>query len=432
MTVIDKLIRERESAWIETRRDLHRHPELGFTELRTASRVAQGLSDLGFSVRVGAQVMDAAAMRGIPPQAQIDARATALRGDNEAASWVAQMPGGQTGVVAELTRGDGPVSAYRFDMDALPITEAGEHGHKPVDAAYVSTHLGIHHACGHDGHTAIGLGFAEWLVNADSNWKGTVRLIFQPAEEGGRGALPMAQAGVVDDADWFFAAHLGCGLPSGEVAAASEGMLNSTKLDALYLGVPAHAGANPQDGRNALLAGATATLNLHAISRVSGGATRVNVGRMVGGSARNIIADECRMELEVRGETQAAADYMEARARAVLVAAASMHEVECTITVVGQTVAPHQDDQACQLVMDVAAATAGVDTVHREFRVTGGEDAPFLMRRVQANGGNACYFIIGSDLTDFHHTSHFDFDERSIAVGVRLFAGLAEKASAAF
>jgi aminobenzoyl-glutamate utilization protein A len=428
--VIDELVRAREAAWIETRRDLHRHPELGFTELRTAARVAQRLSELGFEVRVGSEVMDSAAMRGVPPQAELEARASALRGDNAAACWIERMPAGQTGVVAELTRGEGPVSAYRFDMDALPICEAGEQGHKPSDEGYVSTHHGIHHACGHDGHTAIGLGFAEWLASADAPWCGTVKLVFQPAEEGGRGALPMAQAGVVDDADWFFAAHLGCGLPSGEVAAASSGMLNSSKLDVVYRGTPAHAGANPEDGRNALLAGATATLNLHAISRVSSGATRVNVGRVVAGTARNIIADHCHMELEVRGESQAAADYMENRARAVLKAAADMHEVTCSISVVGQTVSPLQDEDACQLVMDVAGVTPGVASVHREFRVTGGEDAPFLMRRVQANGGKACYFIIGADLTDFHHTAHFDFDEGSLALGVRLFAGLAQTVSA--
>jgi aminobenzoyl-glutamate utilization protein A len=430
MAIIDELVRTREAAWIATRRDLHRHPELGFTELRTASRVAQRLTALGFEVQVGGDVMDGDAMRGVPPQAQLDAHADALRGDNEAASWIARMPGGQTGVVARLRRGAGPISAYRFDMDALPIPEASEQGHKPVDEAYVSLQQGVHHACGHDGHTAIGLGFAEWLASAGTPWSGTVTLVFQPAEEGGRGALPMAQAGVVDDAEWFFAAHLGCGLPSGEIAAASSGMLNSTKLDAAYLGRPAHAGANPEDGRNALLAAATATVNLHAISRVSSGATRVNVGRIAGGTARNIIADDCRMELEVRGESQAAAEYMEDRARAVLKAAADMHEVECIITVVGQTVSPLQNERACQLVMDVAGAIDGVNSVHREFRVTGGEDAPFLMRRVQANGGQACYFIIGSDLTDFHHTAHFDFDERSIALGVRLFAGLAQKVSA--
>lgn len=431
MSVIESLVRERGAAWIETRRDLHRNPELGFTELRTASRVATRLEELGFSVRVGREVMVAESMRGVPPVSVLEERAEALRGDNVTASWIERMSDGQTGVVAELRRGEGPVSAYRFDMDALPLGEAGEDEHKPVSEGYVSERHGIHHACGHDGHTAIGLGFAEWLMHADSAWSGTARLVFQPAEEGGRGALPMADSGVVDDADWFFAAHLGCGLPSGHVAAASDGMLNSTKMDATFVGAPAHAGANPEQGRNALLAGATAALNLHAISRVAASATRINVGRMVAGTARNIIADRCELELEVRGETAESAEYVERRARAVIEAAAAMHEVGCTIVVTGETVSPVQDDAACEQVMTVANATPGVSDVHRSFRVTGGEDAPFLMRRVQANGGNACYFIIGSDLTDFHHTAHFDFDEASIETGVRLFAGLAERVSRA-
>jgi len=429
MALIDDLAAERGASWIETRRDLHRNPELGFTELRTAAHVASRLEALGFELQIGPEAMSAPDMRGVPPQSVLAARAAELEGDNVAAPWLARMPGGQTGIVARLCRGDGPVAAYRFDMDALPLAEAGEAGHKPVDEGYVSRRSNIHHACGHDGHTAIGLGFAEWLAHPDSHWRGTAKLVFQPAEEGGRGAHPMAEAGVVDDADWFFGAHLGCGLPSRHVAAASAGMLNSTKLDAVFTGVPAHAGANPEDGNNALLAGAVATLNLHAISRVSGGSTRVNVGRVEGGTARNIIADHCRLELEVRGETPAAVEFMERRARTVLESAAAMHDVGCAIVMVGQTVSPQQDDAACKAVMEVAERVPGVDRVVREFRVTGGEDAPFLMRRVQARGGNACYFIIGSDLTDFHHTAHFDFDEASIETGVRLFAGLAQRVS---
>ena len=300
MALIDDLVAERGASWVETRRDIHRNPELGFTELRTAAQVATRLSGLGFAVRVGAEVMSQDDMRGVPDEAVIAARAEALAGDNVAAPWLERMPDGQTGVVAEIRRGDGPVTAYRFDMDALPLAEAGEAGHKPVDEDYVSRHANIHHACGHDGHTAIGLGFAEWLAHPDAKWSGTARLVFQPAEEGGRGAHPMAEAGVVDDADWLFAAHLGCGLPSRQVAAASAGMLNSTKLDAVFSGVPAHAGANPEDGNNALLAAATATLNLHAISRVSGGSTRVNVGRVTGGTARNIVAKDCWFSTDVR------------------------------------------------------------------------------------------------------------------------------------
>ena len=120
---------------------------------------------------------------------------------------------------------------------------------------------------------------------------------------------------------------------------------------------------------------------------------------------------------------------MERRAREVLAAAAAMHGVTVDVAVAGQTVSPDQDAQACAAVRAVAEAVPGVDEVLDDFRVTGGEDAPFLMRRVQAAGGQACYFIIGSDLTDFHHTAHFDFDEQSIATGVRLFAGLAEHVS---
>jgi aminobenzoyl-glutamate utilization protein A len=429
MALIDDLVAKRGTSWIETRRDIHRNPELGFTELRTAAHVATRLEGLGFQVSIGPEVMSGQDMRGVPSTTVLEQRKADLEGDNVAAPWLPKMPDGQTGVVATLVRGDGPVSAYRFDMDALPLAEADEAGHKPVDEGYVSARQNIHHACGHDGHTAIGLGFAEWLAHTDSDWRGTVKLVFQPAEDGGRGAHPMAEAGVVDDADWFFGAHLGCGLPSRQVAAASAGMLNSTKLDATFTGVPAHAGANPEDGNNALLAAAAATLNLHAISRVSGGSTRVNVGRVEGGTARNIIADRCHLELEVRGETPAAVEFMERRARTVLESAAAMHDVSCEITVVGQTVSPEQDDEACRAVMDVAESVPGIDKVMREFRVTGGEDAPFLMRRVQARGGKACYFIIGSDLTDFHHTAHFDFDEASIETGVRLFAGLAQRVS---
>ena len=430
MALIDELVAQRRDSWIDSRRDFHRHPELGFTELRTVSRVASRLEALGFELRLGQQVMSTPDMRGVPHDDVINARMQELMGDNIAAAWLAQMAHGHTGLVATMQRGEGPTIAFRFDMDALPLNEASEAGHKPVDEGYVSCRPHVHHACGHDGHTAIGLGLAEWLSHPQASWCGTVKLVFQPAEEGGRGAHPMAEAGVVDDAQWLFAAHLGCGLPSRHVAAASAGMLNSTKLDATFRGVSAHAGANPEDGANALLAAAAAILNLHAISRVSEGSTRVNVGRVEGGTARNIIADRCHLELEVRGETHAAVEFMERRARTILDAAAQMHDVQCEVVVVGQTVSPRQDDEARDAVLAVAQATPGVDEVLPQFRVTGGEDAPFLMRRVQARGGKACYFIIGSDLTDFHHTAHFDFDETSIETGVRVFAGLAERVCA--
>ena len=140
------------------------------------------------------------------------------------------------------------------------------------------------HACAHDGHTAIGLAVAERLAHPSAQWRGTIKLIFQPAEEAGRGAHPMVQAGIVDDVDYFFAAHLGCHVPSGTVAADAKGFLFAKRSDVFFHGVSAHAASSPEVGSNALLAGAVASINLHAIARHGSATTHVNVGRMVAGA----------------------------------------------------------------------------------------------------------------------------------------------------
>jgi aminobenzoyl-glutamate utilization protein A len=429
MSGLDRFVAEREASLVDFRRSLHREPELGFTEYRTASRIAARLHELGYALRVGRQAMVEASMLGRPPASQIEARLDRLQGDATVARWRERMPEGMTAVVGEIRRGPGPVVALRFDMDALPIAEADDATHLPAREGFRSQNPGVHHACGHDGHAAIGIGLAEWLVRDEARWRGTVRLLFQPAEEGGRGALPMAEAGVADDADWLFAAHLGCHLDTGTVAACATHMLYSTKLDATFAGRAAHAGANPELGRNALLAGATATLNLHALPRYAGAATRVNVGKLVAGVGRNVIADHCRMEMEVRGETLEAAEFMAGRARAILESAAHMHEVACEIARVGETCAARCDAEAVALVERVAGRIVGVDRVLHGAPLGGGEDAPFLMRRAQDNGGKACYFLIGSTLADCHHSPHFDFDERSLGIGVKLFAGIVEEAT---
>ncbi len=134
------------------------------------------------------------------------------------------------------------------------------------------------HACGHDGHTAIGLGLAHTLKQFESGLHGVIKLIFQPAEEGTRGARAMVDAGVVDDVDYFTAVHIGTGVPAGTVVCGSDNFMATTKFDAHFTGTAAHAGAKPEDGHNALLAAAQATLALHAIAPHSEGASRVNVG----------------------------------------------------------------------------------------------------------------------------------------------------------
>jgi aminobenzoyl-glutamate utilization protein A len=409
---------------VALRRNLHTFPELGFLEYRTASLAADRLQRLGYAVKVGPEVMRASAMTGAPTAdavaaAQRDALAAGAPGD-----WVARMPGGQTGVVAELVRGAGPVLAFRFDMDALPVAETPSPTHRPNRDGYRSARTGLMHACGHDGHTAIGLALAERLANPASGWQGTLRLIFQPAEEGGRGAKPMVEAGVVDGVDYFFAGHLGCKLPTGQLAAAAIGFLYSRKLDVTFRGQAAHAAMGPQDGRNALLAAATATLGLHAIARHGSEVTHVNVGKLVAGTGRNIIADTAEMMIEVRGESDASLDYMAGRATQVLQGAALTQGVAAQTVVVGETVGAVASPAAAAIVAASGAGVAGLSVVP-EWSIGGGDDATFMMRRVQERGGVAAYFILGSDIPAVHHAVDFDIDERSLDQGVRLFESIA-------
>ena len=410
---------------IETRRDLHRHPELGFLEYRTAALVADRLTGLGWTVRTGPEVMRAEAMLGAPNPAAIEAAQSRAKAAGANPDWIARMPHGQTGVVAELQRGPGPILAFRFDMDALPVTEAETHAHKPHTGGWNSTAPGLMHACGHDGHTAIGLQVAAALTDPATAWHGTIRLVFQPAEEGGRGAWPIVQAGVLDGVDWFFAAHLGCFLPSGQVAAEATGFLWSTKIDVAFAGRAAHAAMGPQEGRNALLAGATAALGLYGISRHANSATLVNVGRMVAGQGRNIIADACDMMIEVRGDTEAALAYMEQRAHEILAGAATMHGCTVATKVMGRSAGIVHSPTAVDQVRHVAGALPNI-TVLDQWSIGGGDDATFMMRRVQEQGGQAAYFLIGSDIPSVHHAIDFDIDEQSLETGVRLFTGLAE------
>jgi aminobenzoyl-glutamate utilization protein A len=409
---------------VALRRDLHAFPELGFLEYRTASLVAERLQRLGYAVKAGPEVMRAEAMLGAPSAAMVEAAQRDALAAGAPAEWVARMPGGQTGVVAEWRRASGPVLAFRFDMDALPVPETTEGSHRPNAAGYRSRHDGRMHACGHDGHTAIGLALAERLANPASGWQGTLRLIFQPAEEGGRGAKPMVAAGVVDDADFFFAGHLGCKLPSGQLAVQATGFLFSRKIDVTFRGRAAHAAMAPQEGRNALLAAATAALGLHAISRHADEVTHVNVGRLVAGTGRNIIADTAEMQIEVRGASDAGLATMAARAAEILQGAAQMQGVSVEMQVMGETVGAVASEAAVAIV---AAAGEGMLDVVPSWPIGGGDDATSMVRRVQERGGAAAYFILGSDIAAGHHASDFDIDEQSLDQGVRLFERIATR-----
>lgn len=398
---------------VATRRDLHRFPELGMIEFRTASIVAERLAALGLDVKLGREVMDSASRMGMPPEAVLDRAYKDAEAAGAPAKFLPAFAGGHTGVVATLKgAAPGPTIALRVDMDALPITENDTQAHLPAREGFVSSRPGVMHACAHDGHTAIGLAVAEVLAGAKDKLRGTVKFIFQPGEEGGRGALPMVNAGVVDDVDYFIAIHLGTGVPSRTFRPAVCGHLASAKLDVTFRGRAAHAGGRPEEGRNALLAASSAVVGLYGISRHHAGRSRLNVGTLKAGSGRNVIADEAVMQMEVRGETEEIADYMLARAEAVLKGAALAQDVAVEIKLAGRTtVAASDETLSRRLAAALSGQLPGVE-VDAESHVTGGsEDATYFMRRVQEKGGQAIYAVVGSDIPSGHHTPEFDIDE---------------------
>ncbi len=408
------------------RRDLHRFPETAFLEYRTASRVADCLDRLGFSVHTGTEIMSAEKMVDPPSANQIaTARQQALETGGVGA-WIDRMPGGMTGVVADYRFGEGPVVAFRFDMDALPVSETDAASHLPAAQGFRSDWAGKMHACGHDGHTAMGLALAARLVQRN-DLRGTVRLIFQPAEEGARGAAPMVAGGAVDGVDYLFVTHLGCGLPSGKLAPDAVGFLSNARFRVTFHGVSAHAAMGPQDGRNALLAGASAALGLHGIARFSGAGTFVNVGTLSAGRSHNIVPDRCEMLFELRAETPAALQHMCDRAKAVIEGAALMHGCRVDVARISQAQGNENSPEAVALIAEVGRGLGTGCEIVPQWSIGGGDDASLMIRRVRETGGIAAYCILGSDIPAVHHASDFDFDEDSLDIGVDLFAGLASR-----
>ncbi|MCR5346561.1 MAG: amidohydrolase [Fretibacterium sp.] len=424
--------RELEAEMIRTRRDLHRYPEAAWTEFRTSSLVAERLERLGYKPRVGAAVIDKESVMGRPSEEEIDQhiRRAVMQGGNE--GWIKEMER-YTGVVAELDTGKpGPTVALRFDIDCVDVDEDTSPEHRPVRENFASLNPHLMHACGHDAHTSIGLGVAETLMAKEGLLKGgKVRLIFQPGEEGCRGAYAMTHGGVVDGADFFLAMHIGSGVPTGTFGINALGYLATTKFDARFTGVPAHAAGAPHLGRNALLAAASAALGLHSIAPHSGGVMRLNVGVLQAGTGRNVVPADALMKVETRGETQQIADYVYGRAVEVLNGAAAMYGVKVELTKAGQGTTARGDKPLVRQALEAVRALNLFEHVEENVRAGGSEDATWMMRRVQENGGQATYMGLGSDITAPHHNGRFDLDERSMLLGVRAMTAITEALLAA-
>lgn len=408
------------------RREFHTFAETGWFEFRTASRVAQVLEELGFEVSLGAEVVEPSARMGVPSEDVIAAAKNRAVAQGAEPTRVEAMSDGLTGVVGLLDTGrPGPTIGYRFDMDANDLNESAHEEHMPATAGFASVNGGAMHGCGHDAHTAIGLGLASMLAAHGEELVGKFKLIFQPAEEGVRGAHSIVAAGVLDDVDLFLATHVGMGLKLGEVACGVTNYFATTKFDVSFAGRAAHAAGEPEQGRNALLAAAAATINLHALPQHSGGTARINVGTLHAGDGRNVIAPSAHMRAETRGATAAVNNELFARAEEIIAGAARMHGVESTIEVRGEASSSAPSPALLPFIHDQFQKVPGVNEVLRSYDGNGSEDATAMMDRVKDQGGLASYLLLGTTLAGGHHTARFDIDETVLEIGVLALTNMA-------
>ena len=368
---------------IATRRDIHKHPELSFDVYRTAGIAAERLTELGMDVQTGI---------------------------------------GKTGVVGDLKCGDGPTIALRADMDALPIQETGE-----ID--YISQNDGVMHACGHDGHTAMLLGAAKVLADNKDKIKGTVRFLFQPAEEGAGGARYMIEDGCLEGVDEAYGIHLWNYQKYGEVGVKAGPILAAAdEFEITIRGKGGH-GAAPQGSVDAVVVSAHLITALQTIvSRNTNPleSTVVSIGMINGGYNFNIIADEVVLKGTARAYTEE---------NRVLIKTRMQEIIDGIGQTFGATIEFDYRDGYPPTINAVAAfekllASAKKivgDGAGYPYLSMGGEDFSYYAQKVPG-----CFFFIGSAPEDKpfrsvpHHCSHFDIDERALLVGSSIFVQLIE------
>lgn len=388
---IDKRAASLQPRLVETRRDLHQHPELGFKETRTAGLVADRLRALGFTdIRTGV---------------------------------------GVTGVVGMLQGGrPGPLVAVRADMDALPIPEL-------IDVPYKSTVPGVKHACGHDAHVAIALGVAEVLAGLRERLPGSVMFIFQPAEEGDpeeggiTGALRMLNDGLfaTHQPSAIFGLHV---MPTLEVGTIGlnrgAAMASADRFTIVIEGRKTH-GAYPHSGIDPVPIAAQVIMALQTIpSRQIDAqkATVVSVGIVEGGNRFNIIADKVSLTGTVRTLTKDGPTIVRQKMDAILDGITFAYGARYTLDYKEGAAVTYNDPALTDASRPALAAVVGDDRVLAPAPQMGAEDFSYFQQKVPG-----VYFFLGvankaKKIEAMIHTEYFDIDEDALAIGVRAMSTL--------
>lgn len=371
---------------VEWRRHLHKHPELGFQEIETARFVADILKDLGIAVSTGV---------------------------------------GKTGIVGLLKgEGRGPCIGLRADMDGLPIQETGE-------LPFASENEGVMHACGHDGHMAMLLGAAKVLSGMKDRLKGSVKFIFQPAEEGEGGARQMIEEGVLEnpDVEEIYGIHLWNYQKFGTVGIKEGPILAATDPFTITVGGRGGHAAAPQGTVDAVVVASHLVTSLQTIvSRNTNPleSTVVTVGRIEGGHTFNVIAENVVLKGTARAYTKENRQLIRSRMSEIVKGVGATFGAHISLDYGGGYPPTINTDAETRKVSTAARKIVG-QGVQFPYMSMGGEDFAYYLQKIPG-----CFFFVGSDpeagepMSVPHHCSHFDFDERALAVGSSIFVQLIE------
>jgi len=367
---------------IALRRDLHRHPELSWQETRTAEKVCAILDGMQIRYRQG------------------------IAG---------------TGIVADLPgQIEGPCVALRADLDALPIQEE-------TGLSFASANDGVMHACGHDGHTSLLVGAAH-LLSRHGSLPAPVRLIFQPAEETGHGALALIRENVLDDVAMIFGGHLDRHFPTGTIAV-TDGPVNasSDRFRVEITGKGGHA-ARPHETVDAVVVGSLFVMALQTIvSREVNPAhpSVISVGYFEAGTAANVIAGTAVLEGSIRAQDQAVREHLHRSIRRIAESLAQLHGAAIRVEIDDGTPVLVNPPVPVALAREAARKVVGEANVPQmPVANMGGEDFSYYLQ--QRPG---CYVRFGAHAEGTQafpaHSSRFDFDESALAVGAQYYYHLA-------
>jgi len=398
-TSFDADIEAIEPKVIEWRRDFHQNPELSNREFKTSRKIAEHLRSLGLEVQVGV---------------------------------------GKTGVVGVLKGGqEGKVVALRADIDALPVTERNELPFKStVTTTFLNTDTGVMHACGHDAHTAILMGVAEVLTKNKDQIRGTVKFIFQPAEEGPPpgeegGAKLMIKEGVLKnpDVDAIFGLHIKSEIPVGTITYKKQGFMAAVERFVVKVKGKQTHGSKPWSGVDPILISAKIIDGFQTIisreARLIDEAAVITVGKIQAGTRFNIIPESAEMIGTVRTLDMDMREMIIKRMTEMAQTIAKAYGGEAEISFQSNAAITFNDSDLTAEMLPTLQKVAGTGNVQLTKATTGGEDFSYFQEEVPG-----LYFFLGGKTpgnTEVfpHHTPDFVIDESGMKLGVKALTQLA-------